>query len=116
MGWAEFEEKSFEKALYTQLENGTTFNVWSPGQCFEAYIGIDYAGNIFSNEFWSRFGGYAPKGVILNDYNMGYIWRKMVKKRMLPNFQLNLFIQAKRPYVHDGKAKDSIYNEKHYSL
>ncbi len=114
MGYAEFEEKEFEKPLYNQLEEGKC-DVWTPGQCFEAHIGIDYSGNINSSEFWARFGGFVPKGVILNDYNMGYIWKKIKKKRILPTFRLNLFIQAKRPYVHDGEYK-SVYNTKHYSF
>lgn len=115
MGYAEFEEKEFEQPLYNQLTSSDG-NVWTPGQCFEAYIGIDYAGNVYSNEFWKRFGGYIPNGVILNDYNMGYIWKRLKKKRMLPDFSLNLFIQAKRPYVHSGNKTSAIYSKKHYSF
>lgn len=115
MGFAEFEEKEFEKPLYNQLENGSC-DVWTPGQCFEGYIGFDYSGYISNYEFWERFGGFIPRGVILNDYNMGYIWRKMKKKRMLPDFSMNLFIQAKRPYVHSGNFSGSIYDTKHYSF
>lgn len=115
MGLAEFEEKEFEKPLYNQLENGRC-DVWTPGQCFEGYIGFDYSGNISSAEFWRRFGGFVPKGVVLNDYNMQYIWRKMKKKRMLPNFSLNLFIQAKRPYIHSGAFSRAVYDIKHYSF
>lgn len=116
MGYAEFEEKEFERPLYNQLENGDTTYVWSPGQVFEAFIGFDYAGDIISNEFWMRFGGHPPKGVVLNDYRMGYIWKRMKKRKMLPDFELNLFIQAKRPYVHDGVTKNAVYNRKHYSF
>lgn len=115
MGYTEFEEKEFEQPLYNQLTKNAD-NVWTPGQCFEAYIGIDYAGSVYSNEFWKRFGGYIPNGVILNDYNMGIYMEKIEKKRMLPNFSLNLFIQAKRPYVHSGNKTDAIYNKKHYSF
>lgn len=115
MGFAEFEEKEFEKPLYNQLENGKC-DVWTPGQCFEGYIGFDYSGNISTYEFWEKFGGFIPRGVILNDYNMGYIWRKMKRKRMLPDFSMNLFIQAKRPYMHSGTFSGSIYDTKHYSF
>lgn len=115
MGFAEFEEKEFEKPLYNQLENGRC-DVWSPGQCFEGYIGFDYSGYIDTCEFWKRFGGFIPRGVVLNDYNMGYIWRKMKRKRMLPDFSLNLFIQAKRPYIHSGTFSGAIYDIKHYSF
>lgn len=115
MGFAEFEEKEFEKPLYNQLEDGKC-NVWTPGQCFEGYIGFDYSGNISNYEFWKRFGEFIPRGVVLNDYNMGYIWRKMKKKRMLPDFSMNLFIQAKRPYIHSGTFSGAIYDTKHYSF
>lgn len=115
MGYAEFEEKEFEKPLYNQLEDGEC-DVWAPGQCFEAHIGFDYSGNIKSSEFWNRFGGYVPKGVVLNDYKMSYVLKKMSKAKMLPNFSLNLFIQAKRPYIHSGQHKSSVYDIKHYSF
>lgn len=115
MGFAEFEEKEFEKPLYNQLENGKC-DVWTPGQCFEGYIGFDYGGNISTYEFWDKFGGFIPRGTILSDYNMGYIWKKMKKKRMLPDFSMNLFIQAKRPYIHSGAYRSAIYDIKHYSF
>lgn len=115
MGFAEFEEKEFEKPLYNQLENGKC-DVWTPGQCFEGYIGFDYSGNISTYEFWKQFGGFVPKGVVLNDYNLGYIWRKMKRKRMLPDFSMNLFIQAKRPYIHSGTFSSAIYDTQHYSF
>lgn len=106
LGLAEFEEKEFEKPLYNQLENGKC-DVWAPGQCLEGYIGFDFSGDINLYEFWERFGGFIPRGAILKDYNMGYIWRKMKRKRMLPDFSINLFIQAKRPYIHSGRFSDS---------
>ena len=115
MGFAEFEEKEFEKPLYNQLEDGKC-DVWTPGQCFEGYIGFDYSGNISNYEFWKKFGGFIPRGVVLNDYNMGYIWKKMKKRRMLPDFSMNLFIQAKRPYIHSGTFSGAIYDTKHYSF
>lgn len=115
MGFAEFEEKEFEKPLYNQLENGKC-DVWTPGQCFERYIGFDYSGNISNYEFWKKFSGFIPRGVVLDDYNMGYIWRKMKKKRMLPDFSMNLFIQAKRPYIHSGTFSGAIYDTRHYSF
>lgn len=114
MGLAEFEEKEFEKPLYNQLENGRC-DVWTPGQCFEYYFGIDYAGNINLDSFWKRFG-FLPKGVILQDYNFDYIWKAKNKKRKLPDFRLNLFIQAKRPFYHIRLNKDSIFQNKYYSF
>lgn len=115
MGFAEFEEKEFEKPLYNQLENGRC-DVWSPGQCLEAHIGFDFSGNIDTSEFWDRFGRFIPKGVILDDYKMGYVLKKMKKEISLPNYSLNLFIQAKRPYVHSGTYGESVYDFKHYSF
>lgn len=114
MGYAEFEEKDFEKSLYNQLENGE-HDVWAPGQCLEKHIGIDFSGNINSREFWNRFGGHKPKGVVLKDYKMGYVLKKVKKGNILPNFKMNLFIQAKRPYIHSG-VRSSIYSTKHYSF
>lgn len=97
MGYAEFEEKEFERPLYNQLEVGTSY-VWSPGQCFEKFIGIDHS--VFTlYDLSKRFGiKNMPSGVILKDYNLGYIWKAMGRKRPVPDFKLNLFIQAKRPF------------------
>lgn len=115
MGIAEFEEKEFEKPLYNQLEEGNC-DVWSPGQCLEAYVGVDYGGNISAAEFWNRFGGRVPRGVVLNDFNMNYILEKIKKHKMFPDFSLNLFIQAKRPNVHSGQYRNSVYDTRHYSF
>lgn len=114
MGYAEFEEKDFEAPLYNQLMNGKR-DIWTPGQCFEAHLGIDFSGNVNSHQFWNKFGGYKPKGVTLSDYKMGYVLNKIKKRKGLPNFRMNLFIQAKRPYIHSGK-RGSVYNIKHYSF
>lgn len=40
----------------------------------------------------------------------------MKRKRMLPNFSMNLFIQAKRPYIHSGTFSGAIFDTKHYSF
>lgn len=115
MGFAEFEEKEFEGALYNQLANGLC-NVWTPGQCLEKYIGFDYSGDIRSHDFWKRFGVDMPNGVVLDHCNLDFLWDKKSNIRPLPNFNLNLFIQAKRPYVYTGRRKDSVYKYKHYSF
>ncbi len=99
MGYAEFEEKEFERPLYNQLEIGTSY-VWSPGQCFEKFIGIDYSLYTFY-DLSKRLGiKNMPPGVSLKNYNLGYIWKLLGRTRELPDFQLNMFIQAKRPYEY----------------
>jgi hypothetical protein len=40
-----------------------------------------------------------PEGCCLNDFNWGFVWRRLGKKRPLPNFSTNLLIQSKRPDV-----------------
>lgn len=103
MNPAEIEEKDFEGPLYNQLLSGHR-NFATPGQVFEGKIGIDAALEVLDVKFWSVLLGksYIPKGVILDDYNWGYIWKKKGKTRKLPNFSLNLLIQAKRPDVLKG--------------
>jgi hypothetical protein len=94
---SEFEEKEYEAPLIHQLAFGTT-SMWSPGQVFEGNFGIDAAIEIFDNAFWSRIGlSQFPSGVILDDLNFGRIWRRLRRTRQLPNYNLNLFLQVKRP-------------------
>lgn len=111
MGYAEFEEKEFERPLYNQLEVGTPY-VWSPGQCFEKFIGIDHS--VFTlHDLSKRFGiKNMPPGVILSDYNLGYIWKALGRKRLVPDFKLNLFIQAKRPFEYKRGLPKYGYNKR----
>lgn len=87
----EFEEKEFEAPLYNQL---TTRNghVWSPGQVLERQIGIDYALWCSDPRIWSLHGISPPSGILLHQFAPYF----PSIKRPLPNFSLNLFIQAKR--------------------
>ncbi|MCB2300571.1 hypothetical protein [Clostridium tagluense] len=102
---AEFEEKEFEGPLYNQLERKTNL-LWSPGQCFEKYLGIDRAINISDHELWKVFGYDNPLcGVSLPFYNWDFIWNIRKKKKKLPSFKLNVFIQAKRPYYGNTPKK-----------
>lgn len=95
---SEFEEKEFEAPLYNQLECGTNL-VWSPGQVFEQYIGIDRALFLYDPALWSLLGvTRVPGGAVLNHYPWPF-WRRR-PRRGLPNFRLNLFIQAKRSFYH----------------
>ncbi len=44
------------------------------------------------------FGHGAPlDGVVLSRYSWDYIWSQRKKRKKLPSFRLNVFIQAKRP-------------------
>jgi hypothetical protein len=102
---SEFEEKEFEASLYNQLESGT-HNVWSPGQVFEEYIGIDRALYLRDSLFW-RFLGISspPRGVFLNRFDWEFIWRRRGHRRQMPNFRLNLFLQAKRCYYYKRRPR-----------
>jgi hypothetical protein len=94
---ADFEESEFRGPLYNQLERGNHL-VWEPGQVFEKHIGIDRAAYVTDPVFWGMHGhGMPMHGVVLLDYDWNYIWKARLKNKTLPDFQLNLFLQAKRP-------------------
>jgi hypothetical protein len=96
---SEFEEREYEAPLYVQLQHASA-NVWSPGQVLEAHVGFDHALLTMHPHFW-RLQGFAapPSGVILGTYPPHHWWDGRRLKRPLPDFSLNLFIQAKRPLV-----------------
>ncbi|TGM41708.1 hypothetical protein EHQ92_18085 [Leptospira biflexa] len=96
---AEFEEKEYEGPLYNQLERKSNL-LWSPGQVLENLVGIDRG--IFLEEalLWPFFNNQvALKGLQLSRYKTNPFFRSIKKNHQmeLPNFKLNLFIQAKRP-------------------
>ncbi len=94
MSWAEFEEKEYEAPLYNQLEAGNQ-NVWSPGQVFESRIGIDHGVLVDNPRFWRHIGFRAfRRGSVLSRYDYGFLPREL--RRSLPDFRMNVFIQAKR--------------------
>ncbi|MRT00671.1 hypothetical protein GJQ57_18670 [Ralstonia pickettii] len=96
---ADFEESEYRGPLYNQLERGNHL-VWEPGQVFEKHIGIDRAAYVTDPYFWGLHGRMGPMGgAILVDYNWDYIWKNRIKYKVLPDFQLNLFLQAKRPHA-----------------
>jgi len=102
---ADFEESEYRGPLYNQLEHGNHL-VWEPGQVFEKHIGIDRASYITHPYFWELHkSNYPMTGVILNNYNWDYIWDKRKKTKILPDFNLNLFLQAKRPHSGTRPAK-----------
>lgn len=96
---AQFEEKDFEGPLYNQLLFGG-LRLATPGQVFEGHYGIDAALEALHPLFWDVFG-YPDvlKGCCLNDFNWGFVWRRLGQKRPLPNFSTNLLVQSKRPDV-----------------
>ena len=98
----DFEEKEYEAPLYAQLLSGNN-KIWSPGQVFEGKFGLDAIMHANDILFWKMFGiKNIPIGTILNDYNWGFIWRRLNKKRPLPDFKVNLLIQAKTPRYYLG--------------
>lgn len=107
---ADFEESEYRGPLYNQLERGNHL-VWEPGQVFEKHIGIDRAAYVTDPYFWGLHGLSVPmSGVVLLDYDWHYIWKKRLKNKILPDFQLNLFLQAKRPHAGTrprGKIKNA---------
>lgn len=114
MQCAEFEEKEYEMPLYHELLGGSV-ELWTPGQVFEQHFGIDAALQVNNPLFWQIVGCPAPtSGAILNNYRWTRIWRDLArnsrrhlrdKKRLLPNFSVNLLLQVKRPdYLKGSNA------------
>ena len=96
---ADFEESEFRGPLYNQLERGNHL-VWEPGQVFEKHIGIDRAAYVTDSRFWGMHGHTTPMhGVVLLDFDWSHIWKARLKNKALPDFTLNLFLQAKRPHA-----------------
>lgn len=93
---SEFEEKEFESPLYSELRSGSP-NIMTPGQVFEANFGIDAALLAINPLFWEMFGFRdIPAGIALHDFSWGFVWRRAGHKRILPKFETNLLVQAKR--------------------
>jgi hypothetical protein len=110
---ADFEESEYRGPLYNQLERGNHL-VWEPGQVFEKHIGIDRAAYVTDPYFWNLHTPASPmSGVVLLDYDWNYIWETRLKNKILPDFKLNLFLQAKRPHSGTrprGKVKKAGIN------
>jgi hypothetical protein len=96
---ADFEESEFRGPLYNQLERGSHL-VWEPGQVFEKHIGIDRAAFVTDPSFWGIHGRTTPMpGLFLLDFEWNSMWKARLKGKALPDFELNLFLQAKRSYA-----------------
>jgi len=102
----EFEESEFRGPLFNQLERGSHL-LWEPGQVFEKTIGVDRASLCIHDYLWKLHGFNAPLGgSVLRTRNFHYIWSNTKPKKLLPDFHLNLFIQAKRSeYSSRSKSK-----------
>jgi hypothetical protein len=93
---SDFEESEYRGPLFNQLERGSHL-LWEPGQVFEKSIGIDRASYCLNNFLWSLYGvNPYPAGTILRNRSFSYIWSHGKHGKQLPDFSLNLFIQAKR--------------------
>ena len=76
---AEFEEKEYEFPLYHELTRSSQY-IWTPGQVFEGYFGVDAALKVTTAKIWRKLGYPGPlPGTILNDMRWGYIWRQRIK-------------------------------------
>lgn len=93
---SDFEESEFRGPLFNQLEKGSHL-LWEPGQVFEKTIGIDRASFCLHDYLW-QLHGYSSSlgGTILQGRPFQYIWNSNKPSKILPDFKLNLFIQAKR--------------------
>jgi len=97
VAYAEFEEREFETALYSQLRASPNL-VWSPGQVLEAHVGFDYAAVCMDSYLWGLHGLSMPlEGFLLEEMYMRRAWRRRLPIRPMPDFSLNIFLQAKRP-------------------
>jgi hypothetical protein len=92
MASAEFEEKSFEGPLNSQLLDGSPY-LYAPGQVLESVIGFDAAMMTQNLFFWQLWGRPSPSGIAPS----AQWWPKAVPQKSLPTFHLNLFLQYKRP-------------------
>lgn len=94
---SEFEESEYRGPLYNQLERSSNL-LWEPGQVFEKVIGIDKASFCLHSYLWGLHGYHSELGgTILRHRRFGLIGSiNKPGNKPLPDFKLNLFIQAKR--------------------
>lgn len=95
---AQFEEREYESALYTQLALGDL--QWPPGTVLEQYLGFDL-GVFLTREYLWRLHGISRPLVGFSPFDD--LWpllpRHPRSRDRLPSFFLNCFIQAKRPDI-----------------
>lgn len=105
---SDFEETEFRGPLFNQLERGSHL-LWEPGQVFEKRIGVDRASMCINDYFWELYDEYSPRaGAYLNRRNLDFIWKGKKANKALPDFSLNLFIQAKRSNYSSRKKTELV--------
>jgi hypothetical protein len=106
MARAEFEEREYETPLYQQLAVDRR-RVWAPGQVLEHHIGFDYAAFCVDSYFWALHGLRDPlNGFMFDELIRHRFWERRLGSRPLPDFKLNVFLQAKRPESRVRLPKD----------
>lgn len=103
---AEFEEKEYEMPLYAGL-SVINNHLWAPGQVLENQVGFDAAFEVTNFPIGGKIIGPTPPGTSLAA-NPGLFAGSgpAPPGSALPNFALNLFIQAKRPrFLPEGLPK-----------
>lgn len=95
MAIAEFEEKEIECSLNGQLGNGSL--LWAPGQVLEKLVGFDVAMWTVNAVFWAARGFVTPPQGAVIAQGWWPVPSTMFNNRSLPPFNINLFLQYKRP-------------------
>ncbi len=98
MKTAQFEEKEYEHALAAELAHASI--LWAPGQVLEQYLGFDF-GVFTAHEYLWNIHGFPQHHPGLSPFgDLPSLMRLRPSERdRLPSFDLNCFIQAKRPSV-----------------
>lgn len=98
MKTAQFEEREYESALYTQLALGDL--QWPPGTVLEQYLGFDLGVFLTRDFLWRLHGMPRPLPGFSPYADLWPLLARQPKSRdRLPTFRLNCFIQAKRPRI-----------------
>lgn len=99
---AEFEERAYEAPLCSQLQREDP-RLFNPGQVLENSLGFDRGLFVAQKAIWKILGlKGALRGAVLSDFH----WPgKHRLQEQLPQFRLNLFLQAKRPYYCHRKPR-----------
>ncbi len=103
----QFEEKEIEGPLNVYMASKGL--IWSPGQVLEQIVGFDVAMRVDVACFWVSLGYPSiPSGAVISPSWWPQIFRAHFDDdRTPPPFELNAFLQYKRPdYLYGGNAKE----------